>query len=122
MLFDEEVFKIVVLDPSDGFDFVRIDNKAGIDVFTCKYNVVKLMLCEAVTGLSIVEDAAHYFHFVGINIIDSKLELCATHGCSAHAYKVGLRFQFVRDVGIVRAAGVSPAARECYFLESSLLK
>ena len=101
MLFFKEVFKIVVLDPSDGFDFIRIDNKAGIDVFSCKYNVVKLMLGEAVTGLSIVEDAAHYFHLVGINIIDPQLELGATHGCSAHAYIVGLGLQLVRDVGIV---------------------
>lgn len=40
LLFDDKVFKIVVLHPSNRLNFVRIDDEARIDVFPCKYNVV----------------------------------------------------------------------------------
>ena len=40
LLFDDKVFKIVVLDPLYGFNFVRINSEVRFDVLPREYDIV----------------------------------------------------------------------------------
>lgn len=112
----------MVLNPGDLFDFIWVNNKCRVYVFPCEDYIVKLMLCELVTGLSVVQNAADYLQIISLQIVNPQFKISSSNSSAPHPDKMRFHLQLLRNVCVVGAACVCPTAWECDLLKCSLLK